>query len=90
MVNHTITIFALFGCILTVHDSESLQDVAVHKPAYMSSQWGPREAGNAVDGVLSWTHNDCSNTGNTDARPWWKTNLQNIYIIKHIVVRNAG
>ena len=80
---------ALLGCILTIHDSTSLRDVAVHTSASMSSQWGPRNAGNAVDGVLTFNHNLCSNTQLNDIQPWWKTDLQDVFRIEYIIVRNA-
>ncbi len=55
----------------------------------MSSEWGVRNAGNAVDGVLTFDHNQCSNTQLNDIQPWWKTDLQDVFRIEYIVVRNA-
>ncbi len=84
-------------CILTIRMITCLHDVALHKPADMSSVWTgtpTRHAGKVVDGVPSQhgqNHEECS-TDNREqnGQPWWKVDFQSIYIVKHIVVTNAG
>ena len=79
--------------IYTQSISSALQNVALNKPAYMSSQESPaRVPGKAVDGVFS-TGNDnqCITTGNDgNPAPWWKIDLQQTYLITSVLIQTSG
>ena len=70
-------------CASKVAESR-VENVALHKPATMSSQYAPGyEASNCVDGT---NQHLCHTT--RELNPWWQVDLGSEYSIGYIVVRN--
>ena len=81
--------------VFAVHEMESTNiiNVALNKPASMSSTYPSRGAGKAVDGVRcpdSFHHDGTTaTTMDGEATPWWKINLNHVFTIRYVIVSSS-
>ena len=92
---HAKSIVLFLSClIICTQGSSTLQNVALNKPAYMSSQFSDRVPGNAVDGsftLLGTTDQDCISTAyDGNPSPWWKVDLLQTYLISSVLIQTSG
>ena len=72
------------------YNISALDNVALNKPAWLSSQSGTRHPWRAVDGrVLEPDDNHCVTTLQ-ETSPWWKVHLGAEYKIRHVVISTSG
>ena len=84
----------IFSCTMQEIGGLALE-VSLNKPAYMSTQYKNRVPGQAVDGVwCEVTTNSacdiCITTTNSQANPWWKVDLTQIFTIRYVIIQTSG
>ena len=68
----------------------ALDNVALNKPAWLSSQVGTRNPWRAVDGRILETDDNYCITTLQETSPWWKVNLEGIYKIHYVIISTSG
>ena len=79
------TVF-LVSVLLTITEV----NVALKRPAWMSSKYFWSHAGLAVDGnkYPHWLGRSCIHTAETTGRPWWMVDLGHVFNVASVVVYN--
>ena len=70
--------------------TSALDNVALNKPAWLSSLIGIRYPYKAVDGKVIETNDDNCVTTDKETSPWWKVDLEGEYKIYYVVISTSG
>ena len=75
-----------------VVEIDSAENVALHKPAFQSSNYSDAVAGRAVDGIThiqsGKSEGGCTGTEGKTNEEWWMVNLEKTYAIINITIFN--